>query len=89
MTYGDGSRPATATTTSCKGFPPMVTLDITAHEMAHGVTEHTSGLVYQHSYGGINEGLSGGLGWAGLAFRLGLGVLGWLSCATKIGHKRK
>jgi len=78
MTYGDGSRDPKALTTSCKGFPPMVTLDITAHEMQHGVTEHTSGLIYQHSYGGINEGLSGaccigcgGLGW--------VGGIGWLS----------
>lgn len=33
---------------------------------AHGVTEHTSGLIYEHSYGGINEGLSGG--WCVLAW---------------------
>ena len=47
MTYGDGSRDPKALNSSCKGFPPMVTLDITAHEMGHGVTEHTSGLVYE------------------------------------------
>lgn len=47
MTYGDGSRDPRALNTSCKGFPPMVTLDITAHEMSHGVTEYTSGLIYE------------------------------------------
>jgi hypothetical protein len=59
MSYGDGSRDPRQLTTSCKGFPPMVTLDIAAHEIGHGVTEHTSGLIYERSYGGINEGLSG------------------------------
>ncbi|GBF89960.1 peptidase [Raphidocelis subcapitata] len=58
MTYGDGSRSPRELSSSCKGFPPMVTLDIAAHEMAHGVTEYTSGLVYEHSSGGINEALS-------------------------------
>ena len=58
MTYGDGSRDPKLMTTSCSGFPPMVTLDIAAHELSHGVTEYTSGLIYQHSYGGINEALS-------------------------------
>jgi hypothetical protein len=62
MTYGDGSRSGREMRTSCKGFPPMVTLDIAAHEMAHGVTEYTSGLIYEHSWGGINEGLSGKAG---------------------------
>jgi Zn-dependent metalloprotease len=61
MTYGDGSRSPRELTSSCSGFPPMVTLDIAAHEMAHGVTEYTSGLIYEHSSGGINEALSGEL----------------------------
>ena len=47
MTYGDGSRDPRRLNASCAGFPPMVTLDIAAHEMAHGVTEHTSGLIYE------------------------------------------
>lgn len=46
MTYGDGSRNP-KNISSCDGFPPLVALDITAHEMSHGVTEYTSGLLYQ------------------------------------------
>lgn len=44
MTYGDGSRDPKALNASCKGFPPMVTLDITAHEMVR-----SGGLANQHT----------------------------------------
>jgi len=37
---------------------PMVSLDITAHELTHAVTESTSQLVYEAESGAINEGLS-------------------------------
>jgi bacillolysin len=36
----------------------VTTDDITAHELAHGVTEHTSGLAYLFQSGAINEGFS-------------------------------
>jgi bacillolysin len=36
----------------------VTTDDITAHELAHGVTEHTSNLAYLFQSGAINEGLS-------------------------------
>jgi thermolysin len=49
MTYGDGD----GTT-----FSPLVTLDICGHEMTHGVTERTAGLVYSNESGALNESMS-------------------------------
>ena len=37
---------------------PYVSLDVTAHEITHGVTQHTSNLKYEKESGAINEGLS-------------------------------
>lgn len=37
---------------------PIVSLDVTAHELTHGVTESTSQLLYQEESGAINEGMS-------------------------------
>ncbi|BAV97770.1 M4 family metallopeptidase [Lysobacter enzymogenes] len=48
MTFGDG-----ATT-----FYPLVSLDVSAHEVSHGFTEQQSGLVYSGQSGGINEAFS-------------------------------
>lgn len=48
MTFGDG----------LSIFYPLVSLDISAHEIAHGVTEQNSGLQYQGQSGGINEAFS-------------------------------
>ena len=52
MTYGDGS--------GCGGggFTPLVSLDVTAHEIGHGVCQATCNLVYAKEPGGIDEGLS-------------------------------
>ncbi|MFG1797499.1 M4 family metallopeptidase [Nocardia sp. NPDC049149] len=36
----------------------LATEDITGHELSHGVTEHTSGLVYRNEPGAINESMS-------------------------------
>ncbi|RJQ67376.1 M4 family peptidase [Pseudonocardiaceae bacterium YIM PH 21723] len=36
----------------------LSTIDITAHELTHGVTEHTSNLVYQGESGALNEAMS-------------------------------
>jgi Zn-dependent metalloprotease len=49
MTYGDGD-----------GFwlGPLVSLDIAAHEMTHGVTSATAGLFYEGESGGLNESMS-------------------------------
>ncbi len=49
MTYGDGDGST---------FTPLVTLDICGHEMTHGVTERTAGLVYQNESGALNESMS-------------------------------
>ncbi|MFJ9036816.1 M4 family metallopeptidase [Streptomyces sp. NPDC102406] len=48
MTYGDG----------LDGNRPLTELDIAAHEMTHGVTSATAGLVYTGESGGLNEATS-------------------------------
>ncbi|MFE8010288.1 M4 family metallopeptidase [Streptomyces sp. NPDC057418] len=48
MTYGDGDGNA----------KPLTSLDVAAHEMTHGVTSNTAGLVYSGESGGLNEATS-------------------------------
>lgn len=48
MSFGDG-----ATT-----FHPLVSLDVSAHEVSHGVTEQRSNLNYSGQSGGMNEAFS-------------------------------
>lgn len=49
MCYGDGG----------SRFKPLAgALDVTAHEMAHGVTQYTAGLEYQYQSGALNESVS-------------------------------
>jgi Zn-dependent metalloprotease len=48
MTYGDGAGNA----------KPLTSIDVAAHEMSHGVTENTAGLVYTGDAGGLNEATS-------------------------------
>ncbi|HEU0030670.1 MAG TPA: M4 family metallopeptidase [Kofleriaceae bacterium] len=51
MVYGDGN--------SAQGCGNLAqSLDVTAHEMTHAVTERESGLVYSGEPGGINESFS-------------------------------
>lgn len=50
MTYGDGNTGA--------GYTPLTTLTIAGHEMAHGVTEFTAGLIYNAESGALNESFS-------------------------------
>ncbi len=51
MTYGDGS--------GCSsGFDALVSLDVTAHEIGHGVCQFTSDLVYELESGAMNEAFS-------------------------------
>ncbi len=52
MNYGDGSG------CGAGGFTPLVSLDVTAHEIGHGVCQATCNLVYAGESGGIDEGLS-------------------------------
>ncbi|NQY35144.1 MAG: M4 family metallopeptidase [Alteromonadaceae bacterium] len=48
MTFGDGQNT----------FHPLVSLDVSAHEVSHGFTEQNSGLVYSGQSGGMNEAFS-------------------------------
>ncbi len=49
MTYGDGNGTS---------ILPLVSLDVAGHEMSHGVTSRSAGLVYSGESGGLNEGTS-------------------------------
>jgi Zn-dependent metalloprotease len=48
MHFGDGD----------KMFYPLVSLDVSSHEIAHGFTEFNSDLVYEGESGGMNEAFS-------------------------------
>ncbi len=48
MTFGDGFNT----------FYPLVSLDVSAHEVSHGFTEQNSNLIYSGQSGGINEAFS-------------------------------
>jgi len=50
MTFGDGDNGAT--------ILPLVALDIAGHEMSHGVTSTTAGLIYNGESGSLNESTS-------------------------------
>ncbi len=54
MTYGDGDGVA------CKSLAGG--LDVIGHELTHGVTEHTSGLIYEGESGALNESFSDMMG---------------------------
>jgi len=48
MTYGDGN----------SQIFPLVSIDVAGHEMSHGVTSRTAGLIYSGESGGLNEATS-------------------------------
>jgi Zn-dependent metalloprotease len=50
MRFGDGN--------AAGGITPLVALDVAGHEMSHGVTSRTAGLVYANESGGMNESTS-------------------------------
>jgi Zn-dependent metalloprotease len=50
MTYGDGS--------AGSGYGPLTSIEIAGHEMVHGVTEFTAGLIYNAESGALNESFS-------------------------------
>lgn len=54
MTYGDGDG------SQCK--PLSGGLDVVGHELTHGVTEFTSGLIYENESGALNEAFSDMMG---------------------------
>jgi vibriolysin len=61
MTFGDGQNT----------FYPLVSLDVSAHEVSHGYTEQNSGLVYSGKSGGLNEAFSDMAGEAAEYFMTG------------------
>ncbi|MEI6313003.1 MAG: M4 family metallopeptidase, partial [Bacteroidota bacterium] len=54
MTFGDGST----------GYTPLTSLDITGHEISHGLDERTAGLNYSYESGALNESFSDVFGTA-------------------------
>lgn len=61
MTFGDGA----------STFHPLVSLDVSAHEVSHGFTEQNSNLTYSGQSGGINEAFSDMAGEAAEFFMRG------------------
>src|SRR5262249_29871594 len=57
MVYGDGL-PGNATLGGQSWNYLAGALDVTAHELSHGVTEFTSNLIYQGESGALNESFS-------------------------------
>lgn len=53
MTYGDGDG---------GNYSPFTALDVTGHEISHGLTEFTSGLNYSYESGAMNESFSDCMG---------------------------
>ncbi|MCB9674387.1 MAG: M4 family metallopeptidase [Alphaproteobacteria bacterium] len=49
MAFGDGDG---------SFFGPLTSLDITAHELTHGVTEYSADLIYTYESGALNESMS-------------------------------
>jgi vibriolysin len=68
MTFGDG-----ATT-----FYPLVSLDVSSHEVAHGFTEQNSALVYSGMSGGMNEAYSDMAGEAAEYYNSGNTTNDWM-----------
>jgi Zn-dependent metalloprotease len=57
MVFGDGSYPLDK-----NGMQALTEIDITGHELSHGVTAATAGLIYSGLSGGLNEANSDILG---------------------------
>ncbi len=49
MYYGDGNGTS---------YNPLTSMDVAGHEITHGVTEHTAGLIYSYESGALNESFS-------------------------------
>jgi len=67
MFFGDGTYTADTALTDAQGNPTpgnpdgmlsLTELDITAHELSHGLMDHTAGLSYGEESGGLNEASS-------------------------------
>ncbi|MGA8892597.1 MAG: M4 family metallopeptidase, partial [Anaeromyxobacteraceae bacterium] len=62
MFYGDGSYGGPAALSNPFGFLALTEIDITGHEVTHGVTFSTADLLYGGESGGLNESASDILG---------------------------
>ncbi len=47
LTYGNGNM-----------YPPLVSIDVVAHEITHAITQYTAGLTYTYEAGALNESFS-------------------------------
>jgi Zn-dependent metalloprotease len=69
MIYGDGVGAST----------PLTSMEIAGHELSHGVTQHTSDLIYQKEPGALNESFSDCMGIATRYYADGgAGSIDWL-----------
>jgi Zn-dependent metalloprotease len=57
MVYGEGL-PSTVTAGGLRWAYFSGALDVVAHELTHGVTDYTSGLIYRNESGALNEAFS-------------------------------
>ena len=73
MAFGDGDG---------VNLKPLVALDVMGHEMSHGVTHATAGLIYSGESGGLNEANSDILGHDGGVLRQQSGA------AAELLHRR-
>jgi len=65
MVFGNGIPSNFVLTTTGQTIGPLAgALDIVAHELAHGVTDYTSGLEYRNESGALNEAFSDMIGVA-------------------------
>ena len=70
MTYGDGNPAA-----NCG---PVVSIDVTGHEMTHGVIEREAGLIYSGESGGLNESFADIFGAMTERYARGMSANVWL-----------
>lgn len=69
MVFGNGIPSNFFLTSSGQTVGPLAgALDVVAHELTHGITDYTSGLVYQGESGALNESFSDMMGVAVEAF---------------------
>lgn len=64
--YGDGSG------------EPLVSVDVVSHEITHGVTQTTAGLIYESQSGALNESFSDIFGTAVEFAKLSPGLSSWI-----------
>lgn len=56
--FWSGSWMAYGNADSSRGYYPLTTVDVVAHELTHGVTRASSNLIYRNEHGALNESFS-------------------------------